>query len=99
MQMESMGTGGQARMGPPAPAALPPPLPPAAHMRPTSQPAPSNLSLDHILMLANLTNSPADFSSPSNAGAGGGSLLFSGPVIPLPAAGWFLSFSFLQKMH
>ena len=48
---------------PPAAAPLPPP-PVALPPRPPSQGTPSNLSLDHLLMLANLTNSATDWTVP-----------------------------------
>jgi hypothetical protein len=61
---------GQPRLSVPGGAALPPPPPPpAGQMRP--QPSPSNLSLDHILMLANLTNPPPDFPGQGHAGGAG----------------------------
>jgi hypothetical protein len=64
MTAGSLGVGAGAPAGGAPPAAAPMPPPVAPPPRPPSQATPSNLSLDHLLMLANLTNSAADWTAP-----------------------------------
>ncbi len=65
----SVGAAAPAGGAVPAVAAMPPP-PPARPPQLPSQATPSNLSLDHLLMLANLTNSAADWTTPALNSAG-----------------------------